>query len=106
MDSIWVIWTSGLHSWGMKICRKDKSNPEGHHSEGQVSGSLARAAWAVTRKISEGIECGGAHQRLSRRTELVGISLASGGRIALLIMDGGYNLTFAKLTNPNIIKRT
>ena len=80
VHSIWVIWTSGLHSWGRTIGRKDKTNLEGHRSEGQVSGNLARAAWAVTRKISEGRECGGAHQRLSRRTELVGVSLASATR--------------------------
>ena len=57
---------------------KDKTNLEGHRSEGQVPGHLARAAWAVTRKISEGIECGETHQLLSRRTKLVGVSLASG----------------------------
>ena len=64
VHSIWVIWTSDLHSWGRTIAVKDKT--------------LDWAAWAVTRNISEGRECGGAHQRLLHRTELVGVSLASG----------------------------
>ena len=42
VHSIWVIWTSGLHSWGRTIGRKDKANLEGHRSEGQVSGSDAQ----------------------------------------------------------------
>ena len=46
---------------------KDKTNPEEH-----VSGNLARAAWTVMQKNSEGRGCGGAHEHLPRQTELVG----------------------------------
>ena len=40
-------------------------------------------------KILEGIECGGPHQLLPRRTKLVGVSLVS-GQISPWILDAGY----------------
>jgi hypothetical protein len=49
----------------------------GRHKE-RMPGSLDRAAWAVKQNISEGRCSGGPHTRLSRRTELVGVSLTSG----------------------------
>ena len=57
--------------------KRPKLIMEENRSEGQVLGTLARAAWAVTRNFSEGRECGGSHQGLSLRTELVGVSLVS-----------------------------
>ena len=45
-----------------------------------VHDNLARAAWAVRQKHLEGKECVGAHQRLSRRTKLVGVPLVSAQR--------------------------
>ena len=29
VHSIWVIWTSGLHSWRRTVCMKDNTNLEG-----------------------------------------------------------------------------
>ena len=51
-----------------------------------MSGSVARTAWVGTRKVSGGRGGGGPHQRLSRRTELVGVPLASAAR-----EEGGRN---------------
>ena len=44
----------------------------------EMPGSLYRAAWAVKQTFSEGRCSGGPHMRLSRRTRLIGVSLASG----------------------------
>ena len=57
---------------------KDKLILKDNHSEGEgMSSNLAQAAWAVTQKNLRSRECGGAHHRLSRMTELVVVPLVS-----------------------------
>ena len=63
-----------------KRCRAEKETESASDVGQRALGNLDRAARAVRQKFHGGRYSGGPHTRLSRRTELVGVPLASGLR--------------------------